>query len=321
MSLSIRLGLPLIFSILFTLGAKAEVIDRVVAIVNDEAITQSDISAFQKKLKNHGLLDESLITMYDHKQLLSDSKYLISYLIDEKTIDSEIKHQGIVSPVEQVESEIGNIAKNRHIERAQLKAALKKEGIAYSDYQDFIKTSLQRQTLMQKEVSSKIKISDEEVNSYYIAQHPNQGALVYEYNLAHIIFMDSNGGADAALKRAREARTKLSQGVPFESLAAQSSEDPQFVQGGAFGTFRLADFNKDVRETMGRLSAGDVSDVVHMSNGYQIFKVLKKTLVPSPDLEEHREEIRRQLMGENFKRQFRSWVEQKRRDSFIRINQ
>jgi peptidyl-prolyl cis-trans isomerase SurA len=299
---------------------RAEVVDRVVAIVNDEVITQSDISAFQKKLKSHGLVDESLLNLYDVKQMLSDQKSLINFLIDEKTIDSEIKRQGLVAPIEQVESEIGNIAKARHIDRAQLKAALKKEGVSYSDYQDFMKTSLQRQNLMQKEVSSKIKISDDEVNSYFAAQHPSKGALVYEYNLAHIVFSESNGGSAAALKRAQDVKDKISQGIPFESLAAQSSEDSQFVQGGVFGTFRLSDFNKDVGAVMSKLNAGDVSDVVHMGKDFQIFKVLKKTLVPSPELEEHREEIRRFLTGENFKRQFKSWIEQRKRDSFIRIN-
>ena len=154
-----------------------------------------------------------------------------------------------------------------------------------------------------------------------MAQHPNADALVFEYSLAHIVFTRATGGAEEAARRAKGVRDKLSDGLPFESLAAQFSEDPQFVQGGVFGTFRLTDFNKDVQGVMRGLNAGDISPVVKMANGYQIFKVLKKTLVPSPDLEEKREEIRRVLMGENFKRQFRSWIEQKRRDSFIRINQ
>jgi peptidyl-prolyl cis-trans isomerase SurA len=319
--IAVLLGLGLVGSLLLAPSVRAEVIDRIVAVVNDSIITQSDITGFQKKLKTKGLLDESLLNLYDSKRLLAEPKYLIDYMIDEKTIDSEIRRQGLVSPVEQVESEIGNIAKARHFDRNQLKAALKNEGIAYSDYQDFIKTSLQRQTLMQKEVSSKIKISDEEVSSYYMAQHPNADTLVFEYSLAHIVFTGANGGPEEAVKRAKEVKEKLAQGLPFESLAAQFSEDPQFVQGGVFGTFRLTDFNKDVRDVMRNLGAGDVSPVVKMANGYQIFKVLKKTLVPSPDLDEKREEIRRVLMSENFKRQYRSWIEQKRRDSFIRINQ
>ena len=135
--------------------ARAEVVDRIVAVVNDSIITQSDIAGFQKKLKNKGLIDESLLNLYDAKKLTTDSKYLIDYMIDEKTIDSEIRRQGLVSPVEQVEGEIGNIAKARHFDRNQLKAALKNEGILYSDYQDFIKTSLQRQNLMQKKFHQK----------------------------------------------------------------------------------------------------------------------------------------------------------------------
>ena len=126
--------------------------------------------------------------MYDRKRLASDNKYLLEYLIDERTIDTEIKRQGIVSPIEQVESEIRNIARARGVDRNQLKMALKNEGVVYSDYQDFVKTSLQRQSLLQKEVTSKIKISDEDVNAYYVANYSSAKALVYEYTLAHIVF-------------------------------------------------------------------------------------------------------------------------------------
>ena len=68
------------------------------------------------------------------------------------------------------------------------------------------------------------------------------------------------------------------------------------------------------------MNTSEISPVVKMPDGYRIFKVIKKNLVPSPDLETKREEIRRKLMGESFKRQFRQWLDQKRRDSYIRIN-
>lgn len=309
-----------LFFVSFSSLCRAEIVDRIVAVVNDDIVTLSEVKNFHKKLKSNGLIDEALLNLYDRKKLLSDQKTLVEYLIDEKTIDSEIRKQGIVAPIEQVEAEIRNIARARGIDRSQLKLALKKEGIAYSDYQDFMKTSLQRQTLIQKEVTSKIKISDDEVNSYYIQNSPHSKALVYEYTLAHILFLNSNGGQEKAHKRALEVKGKLDQGIPFETLASKYSEDPNFVQGGLFGTFRISDFNKDVEKAISGLEVSEITTPLRMPDGFHIFKVLKKTLVPSPDLEARREEIRRVLLAGSFKRQFRSWLDEKRRNSHIRVN-
>ncbi|MCB0351066.1 MAG: peptidylprolyl isomerase [Bdellovibrionales bacterium] len=313
--ISLVLSLCTTISVVF-----AEPVDKIVAVVNDDIITQSDIINFKSKLKKNGLVDEALLNMYDKKKLLTDEKMLIDYLIDEKTIDSEIRRLGLASPIEQVEAEIRNIAQSRGFDRNQLKMALKNQGVAYSDYQDFVRSSLQRQTLLQKEVTSKIKISDDEVNAYYIANFSTAKALIFEYTLAHILFLNSNGGASEAYNRAKLVSDKLAQGIPFETLAAQYSEDPQFTQGGLFGTFRVSDFNKDVESVISKLNVAEISPVVKMPDGSHIFKVLKKTLVPSPDLEAKREDIRRKLLSENFKRQFRNWLTQKRRDSYIRIN-
>ncbi len=298
----------------------SEPIDKIVAVVNDDIITQSDIAAFSKKIKSNGLIDEALLNMYDKKKLFAEPAAVIDYLIDERTIDSEVRRLGLISPIEQVEAEIRNIAQLRGVDRNQLKNALKNQGVAYSDYQDFVKTSLQRQTLLQKEVTSKIKISDDEVNAYYISNYSSAKALVFEYTLAHILFLSSNGGADEAYARAKAISLKLEQGVPFETLAVQHSEDPQFVQGGIFGTFRVSDFNKEVEGVISKLNVSDISQVVRMPDGSHIFKVLKKTLVPSPDLDAKREDIRRKLLSENFKRQFRYWLDERRRNSYIRIN-
>jgi peptidyl-prolyl cis-trans isomerase SurA len=158
------------------------------------------------------------------------------------------------------------------------------------------------------------------VNSYYLSHYATAKALVFEYTLAHILFLNSKDGATSAESRARSVREKIDKKIPFETLAAQYSEDPNFVQGGLFGTFRIGDFNKDVEHVIEQLSVTDISPVVIMADGFRIFKVLKKSLVPSPDLEAKREPIRQLLLSDNFKIQFRSWLTQKRHDAYIRLN-
>src|SRR5690348_6399025 len=114
-----------------SLHAKAEVIDRVLAIVNNKIVTQSDRESFVKRLKTKGLVDEALLNFYDSKKIASDAASLLNYLVDERLIDSEVSRQGITSPIEKVEGEIRNILSRSGTSREALKASLKGRGISY----------------------------------------------------------------------------------------------------------------------------------------------------------------------------------------------
>ncbi len=317
----VRLMAVLAMSFACVSFAHAKIIDRVVAVVNDNAITQSDINLFRTQLKTHGLLDEGLLSLYNVSKLKKKESADVQYLIDQKIIDSEVASSGIVTPIEQVDSEINNIAQGRGITLEQLKETLKNQGVSYAQYQDFVRTSMERQTLLEREVTSKITVSNNEIDAFYAKQKHGKNPLVYEYKLSHIFFADTNGGAAAAKARAEEVKEKLDDGIPFTTLAAQYSEDKQYSQNaGDFGTYRLSDLNPKIRAILAPLSAGDISPVVKMADGYHIFRVDKKILVPSPGLEAKRDAIRRYLMGIYFKRRFREWLKKRRAESFIHIN-
>ena len=301
--------------------ARAKIVDRVVAVVNDNAITQSDINLFKKRLKTHGLIDEGLLSLFNQAKLEKSEAADVQYLIDQKIIDSEVAAKGIITPIEQVDAEINNIAQNRGITLHQLKKALKNQGVSYAQYQNFVRTSMERQTLLEREVTSKITVSEDEIDAFYANQKHGKNPLVYEYTLSHIFFADSNGGAAAAKARAEQVEKKLNDGIPFTTLAAQYSEDTHYNQdAGRFGTYRLSDLNPKIRTILAPLSTGEISSVVKMADGYHIFRVDQKTLVPSPDLEAKQNAIRRYLMGVYFKRQFRVWLNKKRAESFVHIN-
>lgn len=305
----------------FSFSASSEVVEKIVAIVNEETVLLSEIDGFQKKLKNNGLVDDALLEFYDRKKLSSDRNALISYLIDEALIDSEVKKQGIQAPIERVEGEIRNILNARGLTRDQMRETLRARGVQFSDYQDFIRTSIQRQSLIEREVSSKIKISDDDISTYYVQKNLSSKPLIFEFSLAHIVFLNSNGGEEKALERAQSVKEKLSNGGNFEALAAQYSEDPEFSQGGTFGTFKMGDLVPAIEKSVYRLGPGEISDVVKMANGYHIFKVVKRSLVPSPDFERRKPEISGILFRESFQRQFKVWLESLRRASYVRINQ
>jgi peptidyl-prolyl cis-trans isomerase SurA len=302
-------------------NAHARVVDKIVAIVNDSPVTLSDVDKFKKRLGSGGLVDDALLRLTDPQALLKDKQLLLNHLIDERIIDGEVKRKNMEVTIERVEQEIRNIAKNNGIERSQLKSALAAKGVTMSQYQDFIKTSLERQSLIEREVTSKIRISDEDISSYYLSKKGQNSAQTYEYTLAHILFTPKNGGDEAALKRARAVEEKVKAGTTsFEKLAEQFSEDSNFSKGGQLGTFRAGEMLKEIEDAVKKVGQGDVTNIVKTNQGYHIIKVVKRTLISDPRLDEQRETIRNTLYADAFKRQFRLWLNQRRDDSFIRIN-
>ena len=300
--------------------AQAKFIEKILAIVNDEIITQTDLEHFRVKLSSGGLVDDAVLRLADTKALLKDRKALVNHLIDERLLDSEVKRKGLSVTVERIEQEIRNITRRNGISRNQLKSALKEKGVAFSEYQSFIRTSLERQSLIEKSVSSKIKISDDDVSSYYVNQMGDKNANIFEYTLAHILFRIKKGEQDAR-KRARLVQDKLKSGsLSFEKLASQFSEDPNFSQGGILGTFKAGEMLPAMEKSVRPLKVGEATEVIKTRVGLHIVKLIKKTLVPNPAYESKKEEIRGLLFGQAFKKQFRNWLDNKRRDSFIRIN-
>jgi parvulin-like peptidyl-prolyl isomerase len=319
-----RIFLSLALLTSFSLSAQARIVDRIAAMVNDDIIAQSDADAYRKKLQTGNQLDELLVP--DEKvreQATKDDKKLLAILIDAKILEYEIKKQNLQATIERVEQEIRTIAERNHINRAELKQALAQQGTTLSEYQDFIKSQIERQSLIEKAVNSKIKISDEEVTNYYVNQNGAAKAETFEYTIDHILFSTKGGGAEADLaarQRAEVVLRKLKENSSFETLVTQYSDDPRLSSGGRLGTFKAGELSKEFAQAVAGLQVGETSGVVKSRAGYHILKLESKHLVPDPRLEADRENIRKRLYEMAFKKQFQFWLDQRRQETIIRIN-
>ncbi len=301
--------------------ANAELIEHIVAIVNNEIITLTDISRYADRLRTRGLTDDLLIPDDVTRQaVLQDREKLLQKMIDEKLIDSEVKRQNLQVAIERVEQEIRTIARRNNVTREQLQDELKRQGVSVSQYQDFIKTGLERQSLMEKAVTSKIKITDQDVLNYYAQHNKTPEAQLFEFTLAHAVFLKSKDVTSKARARAELFEKRLKSGGNFEKLVGEMSEDPNFEAGGKFGTFRSGELVKELEQPVKNLSPGELSPIVESADGFHILKVLEKKLIPDPRFEQERDKISQTLYEAAYKRQLQSWLEQLRQDAFLRIN-
>jgi len=311
-----------VFLILISISFSSfsENVDRILVIINNEIITESDLKSFSKKIEKSGFIDEMLLLGKSQSDLKKNKSEQLEYMITERLITSEIKRLNLAVTSERVDQEIRDIAKKNGIGKSELLQTIKGQGLSVSDYQDFVKTRIERQSLIETEITSKIRVSDEDVLAQYMQIYPNTGSGIYEYNLSHIYFNPKKGGSEASAERAQSVLKKLKSGESFEVLAEQHSEDQNFATGGFLGVFKAGDFTKDFEVAVSKLNSGEFSDVVKMKDGLHILKVNSKKIVSDPRFEKEKEKIRAQLFEKSFQKHFKNWVESKKEDSFVKIN-
>lgn len=311
----------LLISFLVPILGKAQVLDRVIAVVNNDPILESDLKLLQERIKKPFLLFELLIEGGPESLARADREKLMEYLVGEKLLQSEVKRLGFEVTMDKVEREIRDIARRNNVSVNDIYDSFKQEGLSVSEYQSIMRSKMERDALLGQEVISKIRVSDDDALAEYLRRNPDARLAVNEFTVAHIFF-DPNkpGGAEGAFERAGEALTKLRTGENFEKLAERISEDPNFSAGGLLGTFKAGEFLKEIEDRVSTLATGEISSVVRSRIGFHIVKVISKKLAPDPRFEREKERIRRQLENQAIRRQFRVWLQARKDDSFIRIN-
>lgn len=303
-------------------SGKAELVDRVVATVNDSVVLASDMTQFKRRLQKDSFIDEILIPDEDlKKRALENEETLLQILIDERVLDDEVKRENLQATSEQVEQRIRSITQQNRISLNDLKQALSQQGSSFSEYQSFIRSQLERQNLIGKQVRSKIQVSDEEIANAYMKARRAGKKESFEYRISHILFL-INGPRDEerAQQKAAEVQNKLKDGKSFESVAQEYSEDPRFTAGGILGDFKSGEISKEFEEALRDLEVGGVSKPVKSRSGLHLLKLTGRKLIPDPQFLAEKERLRAQLTELAYKRQFKFWLDQRRAEAVIRIN-
>jgi peptidyl-prolyl cis-trans isomerase SurA len=300
----------------------AELIDKVLVVINNgEPILLSDRTQFRNSLESANFSDDLVIPNAEaKKRALADDSYLLDRLIDAHLIKSFIKKSDYAVTPEVVEKELSSIAKKNNIPRENLPAALERQGLKFDEYQEFIKKSMERQTFVEREIRSKIKISDDEVLAFLMKNDKNLAQSSFEYKLAQIVISTKSRSESEARKRAVTILDKMKAGQSFEELAADFSEDPDFSAGGILGVFKSFELNVPFQSAIQDLAIGGISGPVIVADKVYILKVLNKKIIPDPTLEKRKDEARAVLLSQSLRRQLDAWIEQRRQSAFIRKN-
>ena len=311
----------IVFSVLSGGEADVQLIDKIVAVVNDDIITLSELREitvpYLKKMKARYSVN------YDEAQIKETESRILDQLIDEKLVKQEVVRLKIVVSEKEVTMGVEDMMKNTNLSEDQFKKALAEQDITMEEYREQMKNEMERLRLLDAEVKSKVQVKEKEIASYY-KEHMDNFNTPPEVRLQQILLMIPPGASEQEISqirgRAEEIVQKIKKGEDFTSLARLYSQDSSAATGGDIGFFKQGELMPAINEVAFSLYIGEASSVIQTSAGFHIIKVLEKRERQKMTEEERNKEIWDILYTKNMDDMFKQWLKELRRKSFIEIS-
>lgn len=310
------------FGFLFAAKAEsAEVVDRIVAVVNDDIITLFELNRsfkpYEEKIRNLGYSTDK-----EHQMLFKVREDMINRLIYQKLQDQEVERLKIKVDEPEIDQTIERIKEENFYTDEDLRLALANEGLTMEEYRGKIKEQILRTRLINLNVRSKVVITKEDITSYY-KNHPDKYGGKKKYRLQNIIikvplFADESEKSKIKAEM-DEILAELKAGKSFENMVETYSESYPGAGGGDLGLFGLDDLSPQLQNTVKELNAGEFTPVLDTDQGFQIFFVKEIVETSGRPLEEVSPEIEKILYNEIVEKKFQSWLEELRNQSAIKI--
>ena len=275
-----RLPLLILLAMLAVAGAgfaqspKVVPLDRVLVVVNDEAITQWDLTEQRRIVMSQ--LKASNITPPPNDIL---DRQVLERLIVERAILQYAKDTGVRVDDTMVERTILRVAEENKLKPDDFRKVLEREGIAYSNYREDIRRQIILQRVREREVDSKVMVSDAEVDNY-LATLASQAGGEDEYLLSHIyVTVPEQAAPDVVAtrrQRAAQALEEIRAGKDFAQVAAAFSNAPDASSGGNLGWRTGARLPTVFSDEVRKMKPGDVSSILRSAGGFHIVKLADK---------------------------------------------
>ncbi len=298
-----------------------QLVDRVVAVVNNEVITQSEFDlVFQPiyaQVKEHSTGSEF------QKQIGEIRLKLLNQMIEDKLVYQESKKLGIEVSDSDVAEQLGEI-KTQFPDQQTFEKELKVSGLSEENLKKQLREQIAITRLHHQVIRGKVAVPPTEVENYF-KEHPDEfiekeRVEVWSLTLQKDIQSVEKGVADEKTKKkAEEILALLHKGEDFVALAKQYSQDSSSMAGGYVGFVEKGHFFEELDSILFSLPQNSISEVIESERGFHIFKVGKKTPRVEKSFEEIREKVEDKLFKIKAHERFVSWMEELKKQAYIAV--
>jgi peptidyl-prolyl cis-trans isomerase SurA len=286
-------------------------LDKVVAVVNGEVITWSELyqgMEFEASPEVKALGDQ------ERRKLFKESEAaFLENLIDSKIILQAARVAHVGASETEVNNTIKDIKSKHKLSDEAFDKAIAKEGFTLKDYKKKLSEQIIAHKLIDLEVRSKVLVTDKEINDFMLA---NKEAGDEGYLISLILIKDSgNPGSDEA--RLKAIYEKLNGGTSFADVAKQYSDDSSARAGGDKGFVRRADLSGEFVNVISKMKKGQVSEPFRTAAGINIVKLVdSRIFAKEGDL---KGAIKDRIFNGKFERAFKAWVKGLRQMAYVEI--
>lgn len=248
-------------------------LDRVLAIVNNEVISKIELDE-QVKLATRQLIRQG--TPLPQQALLE--KQLLERMVTSRVLQQVGRETGVRIEDAQLERAIARLARDNKMSVEAFRNNMVEDGVDYVKFREEVRNEIVVTRLREREVDSKIVVSDAEIDTYLRTQQAS--GRNDEYNLLHILFTVPEAASpdqiQARRARADEALGKLKGGADFKQISASYSDAPNALQGGELGWRAAGRLPNIFVQAVTSMKVGEVSGVLRSPNGFHILKLVDK---------------------------------------------
>lgn len=274
-----RLALYLLSAILLaqaipTYAANDGLIDRIVAVVDNDVITRSElddrIRLIEQQLEKQG-------TPLPPREVLE--KQILERIISDRLQLQYAAQTGLRVDDIQLDKTMERIAEQNKLSVAEFRAALTSEGMDFKKFREDIRREIILGRLKEREVDNRVTVTEAEIDNLLTTKSSRQEASD-EYNIGHILIRVPEQASPEELKKLRakaeDALKKLQGGADFGQVSAGVSDAPNALEGGKLGWKKPTDLPELFQNALKPLKMGELSDILRSSNGFHILKMLDR---------------------------------------------
>ncbi|HEX3177283.1 MAG TPA: peptidylprolyl isomerase [Methylomirabilota bacterium] len=292
--------------------------DRVIAVVNNDAITLGELQETMMAYRNEarqkgGSPDEDL------------AKQLLPKIIDNRLQLQEADREKITVEDAEVNEELAERVKSTYGAKTveEFERLIKEQGVTMDAVRKRLRDSLRVAKVIRRKVALRVSVTDPEV-AQYLEENRAKLETGLSYHARHILLTPEDGAAEdaaweAARIKAQMLRTQLEAGADFAEMARQQSKDASGKDGGDLGTLKRGELSQEIEAEILKLSPGQVSAPYRSPLGYHLFKLESKDSLEGDGLVRVKQQIREILFREKYETRLETWLKEIKQRAIIEV--
>lgn len=291
----------------------AELVESIVARVNDQLITQSE---YDKRLS---VALRSARGAGDQTQLRTQ---ILEDMIREKLLDERAREMAVSATDEEVEAAVQRVKAQYNLKSdAEFDAALADSGMKRDDLRRQMRETITLQKVIGRDVASRMDLSDDALRIEYERRKEQFYAVAASAHVAEIVLKFSPGDAEAqaqAVAKIEEIRGKIKGGTAFADLAKESSEGNTRERGGDLGTVAKGELVEALDVTIFS-TTDEYPAPALLPDSIHLFRVTERKAAGYKPFAEVKDDLRKRISDELYEKRFTEYMEKLRREAFVKI--